>query len=95
MKKRILISLVVITALVAITALSIIFIEKQPRPFNLTEPQRRVVEIEGREYFFLLFKYDPPLRFPPYLLESREEQNLSTPEGTIIAIQSARGRDRD
>ncbi|MBT9138179.1 MAG: hypothetical protein DDT31_00729 [Syntrophomonadaceae bacterium] len=98
MKKRRLISLVIITALVAITALSIIFIEGQPGgrgPFNLTRPQRRVVEIGGEVYFFLLFKYDPPLYFPPYLLESREEQDLSTPEGNIIATQSAYGRDRE
>lgn len=68
---------------------------KEPaRAFNLTEPERHTLTINGEEHTFLLARYDPPF-FHTRLLASREEQDLSTPEGTELALRSAFRRDRD
>lgn len=92
MKKRILISLVVITVLAIISTGGQ---SKSKNPFNLTKPQKRIMEIEGKKHSFLLYKYDPPYLSPPYLLKSKEEADCSTPEGTDIALCSAVGRNKD
>jgi hypothetical protein len=62
--------------------------------FSLSKPERKTVKIDGKEYTFLLYKYDPPYsHVKPY--KGREEADCSTPEGTDLALCSAVGRDRD
>lgn len=68
--------------------------EELVRAFNLTEPERHTLTINGKEHSFLLARYDPPY-FHTRLLARREEADLSTPEGTNLALWSASGRDRD
>jgi len=51
-----------------------------------------VFKYEGTKCYFTLYKYDP-LFTPSHLLASRDEADYSTPEGTYLAVESARGRD--
>jgi hypothetical protein len=67
---------------------------KERPQFNLTKPEKHTIKIDGKEYSFLLSKYDPPY-VHARLLASREEQDLSTPEGTNLALWSSVGRDSD
>ena len=63
--------------------------------YNLTEPEEKSIEINGKVYNFKLYKYDPPYLSPPYLLKEKSEQDLSTPEGTEIALSSSYGVDTE
>lgn len=81
--------------LLTLTITSIEGQARSKRPFNLTKPQRKTIEIEEKKFSFLLYKYDPPYLSPPYLLKSKEEADCSTPEGTNIALYSAQGRNKD
>ncbi len=61
---------------------------------SLGEPEKHVIVINGEEYSFLLSRYDPP--FFSTELVTRDEQDLSTPEGTVLARLSAvMSNDRD
>lgn len=63
--------------------------------FNSAEPENCTVEIEGETYLLALVKYEPPFISPPSLIASKSQQDLSTPEGTNIAIWSSVGRGRE
>jgi hypothetical protein len=71
------------------------FTAKGYAEYNLTQPEEKSIEINGKMYNFKLYKYDPPYLTPPYLLKDKSKQNLSTPEGTDISLSSAVGRDSE
>ena len=52
--------------------------EELAREFNLTEPLRHTLTINGEECSFLLARYDPPL------FHTEIEPDLSTPEGATL-----------
>lgn len=61
---------------------------------SLGEPEKHVIVINGEEYSFLLSRYDPP--FFSTELVTRDEQDLSTPEGTVLAgLSAGMSNDRD
>ncbi|MBU1043508.1 MAG: hypothetical protein KJ915_03810 [Candidatus Omnitrophica bacterium] len=61
--------------------------------FNLTEPEEITLIVDEKPYTFKFYRYDPPYMYKT-LWESKEEADISTPEGTARAINSASGRDR-
>lgn len=97
MKKAIVVFFVLAIALVTIFIVMKLKREepmKEKPQFSLSKSERQVVKIDGKEYSFLLSKYDPPY-YHTKLLANREEADYSTPEGTDLALWSAVGRDRD
>lgn len=97
MKKVIVVFFVLAIAVIAIFLLTKPKREepmKEKPQFNLSKPEKQVIKIDGKEYSFLLTKYDPPYSHTK-LLASREEADCSTPEGADLALWSAVGRDRD
>lgn len=97
MKKVIAVFLILAIALIAIFLVMRLKREelmKGRHQFNLSKPERQAVKINGKDYSFLLTKYDPPYSHTK-LLASRGESDCSTPEETDLALWSAVGRDRD
>ncbi|MFH1878668.1 MAG: hypothetical protein ABH883_07680, partial [Candidatus Omnitrophota bacterium] len=60
--------------------------------FNLTEPEEITLIVDEKPYTFKFYRYDPPYMYKT-LWESKEEADISTPEGTERAINSATWRD--
>lgn len=63
--------------------------------FNLFEPDTCVIEIDGKKYSLVISKYNPPYISPSHLLNDRSREDLSTPEGTHLALWSAVDRDKN
>ena len=89
---------IIIPGIIIIIAITIIFFllnkPSEKRPFNLTEPERHTVKIDGKEYTFDLYKYDPPYIIGQ-LVANKEEADCFTPEGTFRALRSAGRRNRE
>lgn len=58
------------------------------RDYNLTAPVERVMIVKGHPYRFLLYRYDPPYLSPQRFIH-KDESDMSTPEGTYLALSSA------
>ncbi len=58
------------------------------RAHNLTDPVERVMIVQGHPYHFLLYRYDPPYLSPQRFI-NEDEADMSTPEGTYLALRSA------
>lgn len=62
--------------------------------YNLDFVGKKTITAEENKYDVELFKYDPPyFHTKPY--KTRQEADLSTPEGVDLALESSVGRDAD
>lgn len=90
MRKKVLIMGVIVVLIIIL----LVAIQLLPRPYNLTYPKYRMLEYEGKKLYFNVYKYEPPY-IPQHFLKSKDEQNISTPEGTKLAVTCSAGRDRE
>lgn len=57
-------------------------------PYNLTKPEHKSLEIEGKKFSFIIQKYNPPFMFKE-LLQNEDEMDSMAPEGVCLGMQSA------
>lgn len=95
MKKKAFLFITFICTIAVLALVHLIGHHNELKKYNLVQPQKRVVMVDGKSILVNIYKYNPPYKCPVKLIESKNELSYRNPEETKEGMWSSIGRDKE